>query len=114
MGLLPQKLMAAEFPGYTGRLKPKDGTIAQYLRMRGYSTYWLGKVHVTPDEESTDLGPFDRWSSGLGFDHALGFFGGATDQYNLDLFEDNQHVQGDGRHLNTLLSDKAIYYIERQ
>src|SRR5690242_9353752 len=32
MGLLPQKLMAAEFPGYTGRLQPKDGTIAEYLR----------------------------------------------------------------------------------
>ena len=106
--------MGAEFPGYTGRLDPKDGTIAQYLRMRGYSTYWLGKGHVTPDEESTDLGPFDRWPSGLGFDHALGFLGGATDQYNPDRFEDNQHVQGDGRHLNTLLSDKAIYYIDRQ
>jgi hypothetical protein len=26
--------MAAEFPGYTGRLQPKDGTIAEYLRAR--------------------------------------------------------------------------------
>jgi hypothetical protein len=62
MGLLPQKLMAAEFPGYTGRLQPEDGTIAQYQRDFGYSTYWLGKGHVTPDEEATDLGPFDRLS----------------------------------------------------
>ena len=115
MGLLPQKLMAAEFPGYTGRLDPtKDGTIAQYLRMRGYSTYWLGKSHLTPDEESSDLGPFDRWPSGLGFDHALGFHWGETDQYKPDLFEDNQHVQGDGRHLNSILADKAIAYVDRQ
>jgi arylsulfatase len=88
MGLLPQKLMAAEFPGYTGRLDPtRDGTIAHYLRERGYGTYFLGKSHLTPDEESTDLGPFDRWPSGLGFDHALGFHWGETDQYKPDLFE---------------------------
>jgi arylsulfatase len=115
MGLLPQKLMAAEFPGYTGRLDPtKDGTVAHYLRERGYSTYWLGKSHLTPDEESTDLGPFDRWPSGLGFDHALGFHWGETDQYKPDLFEDNTLVEGDGRHLNTILADKAMSYVDRQ
>jgi arylsulfatase A-like enzyme len=115
MGLLPQKLMAAEFPGYTGRLDPtKDGTIAHYLHQRGYGTYFLGKSHLTPDDESTDLGPFDRWPSGLGFDHALGFHWGETDQYKPDLFEDNQHVQPDGRHLNTILADKAISYVDRQ
>lgn len=114
MGMLPQKLMAAEFPGYTGRLQPKDGTIAHYLRARGYSTYMLGKGHLTPDEESTELGPFDRWPSGLGFDHFLGFLGGAVDQYKPPLVEDNQFVEPDGRHLTTQLVDKAISYIDRQ
>jgi len=115
MGLLPQKLMAAEFPGYTGRLQPwKDGTVAHYLRERGYGTYWLGKSHLTPDEEATDLGPFDRWPSGLGFDDALGFHWGETDQYKPDLFEDNRNTQGDGRHLNTILADKAIAYVDQQ
>ena len=115
MGLLPQKLMAAEFPGYTGRLDPtKDGTVAHYLRERGYGTYFLGKSHLTPDEESTDLGPFDRWPSGLGFDHALGFHWGETDQYKPDLFEDSKLTQEDGRHLNTILADKAIAYVDRQ
>ncbi len=114
MGLLPQKLMSAEFPGYTGRLQPKDGTIADYLRARGYSTYMLGKWHLTPDEEATDLGPFDRWPTGKGFDHWLGFLGGAADQYKPDLVEDNQHVKPDGRHLTTQLTDKAISYIDLQ
>ena len=114
MGLLPQKLMAAEFPGYTGRLLPQDGTIAEYLRANGYSTYMLGKWHLVPDEEATDLGPFDRWPTGKGFDHWLGFMGGATDQYKPDLVEDNQHVKPDGRHLTTQLTDKAISYIDRQ
>jgi arylsulfatase A-like enzyme len=114
MGLLPQKLMAAEFPGYTGRLQPQDGTIAEYLRARGYSTYMLGKWHLTPDEEATDLGPFDRWPTGKGFDHWLGFLGGAVDQYKPPLVEDTQYVKPDGRHLTTQLTDKAISYIDRQ
>ena len=114
MGLLPQKLMAAEFPGYTGRLLPKDGTIADYMRARGYSTYMLGKWHLVPDEEATDLGPFDRWPTGKGFDHWLGFLGGAVDQYKPPLVEDNQYVKPDGRHLTTQLTDKAISYIDRQ
>lgn len=114
MGLLPQKLMAAEFPGYTGRLSPRDGTIADYLRARGYSTYMLGKWHLTPDDEATDLGPFDRWPTGKGFDHWFGFLGGATDQYKPDLVEDDLHVKPDGRHLTTQMTDKAIFYIDRQ
>jgi len=114
MGLLPQTLMAAEFPGYTGRMVPENGTVADYLRLRGYSTYWLGKSHLVPDAEATDLGPFDRWPSGMGFDHFLGFLGGCTDQFQPDLVEDNQHVAPDGQHLTTQLTDKAISYIERQ
>src|SRR5205085_1514347 len=69
---------------------------------------------LTPDDESTDLGPFDRWPSGKGFDHNFGFLGGATDQYKPDLVEDNQHIKFDGRHLNAQLTDKAIQYISKQ
>jgi arylsulfatase A-like enzyme len=114
MGLFPHAFMRAQFPGYTGRLEPRDGTIAEYLRDAGYSTYALGKWHLTPDEEGTDLGPFDRWPLGKGFDHFFGFLGGATDQYKPDLVEDNLHVKPDGRHLNAQLVDKAISYVDRQ
>lgn len=114
MGLIPQRIMRAEFPGYTGLLQQKDGTIADYLRARGYSTYALGKWHLTPEEEQSDLGPFDHWPSGKGFDHFLGFLGGAEDQYLTDLVEDNRHIRPDGRHLNAQLADKAISYIDGQ
>ena len=114
MGLFPHDILSAEFPGYNGRLQPKDGTIAEYLRAGGYSTYALGKWHLTPDAEITDLGPFDRWPSGKGFDHFFGFLGGAEDQYKTRLVEDNQSVKPDGRHLNAQLVDKAISYIDRQ
>ncbi len=114
MGMFPHEILSAEFPGYTGRLQPKDGTVAEYLRDAGYSTYALGKWHLTPDDELSDLGPFDRWPSGKGFDHFFGFLGGAEDQYKPRIVEDNTNVKPDGRHLNAQLVDKAIDYIDRQ
>jgi arylsulfatase len=114
MGLFPHYYLSADYPGYNGHILPQKGTVAEVLRENGYSTYQLGKWHLTPDDEATDLGPFDRWPSGKGFDHNYGFLGGATDQYKPDLVEDNQHVKPDGSHLNKLLTDKAIAYLSRQ
>ncbi len=114
MGLFPHFYLSADYPGYNGHILPQKGTIAEVLHENGYSTYQLGKWHLTPDDESTDLGPFLRWPSGKGFDHNYGFLGGATDQYKPDLVEDNQHIKPDGHHLNELLADKAISYVKRQ
>jgi arylsulfatase len=106
--------MSAGFPGYDGRIPSNDGTIAEILRQNGYNTYAVGKYGLTPDEDATDLGPFDRWPSGKGFDHFFGFLGSATDQYKPDLVEDNAHVTPDGRHLSEQITDKAISYLARQ
>lgn len=114
MGLFPHEFLSAGFPGYDGRIPSSKGTIAENLRQNGYSTYQLGKWHLTPDDETSDLGPFDRWPSGKGFDHNFGFLGGAEDQYKPKLVEDNKNVKPDGRHLNEQLIDKAIGYIQNQ
>ena len=106
--------MSAGFPGYDGRIPSSAGTIAEVLRENGYNTFTVGKYGLTPDEEATDVGPFDHWPSGKGFDHNFGFLGSATDQYKPDLVEDNAHVTPDGRHLNEQITDKAISYITRQ
>ncbi len=105
---------SAGFPGWDGRIPSSDGTIAEILRSNGYNTYAVGKYGLTPDEEATDVGPFDHWPTGKGFDHYFGFLGSQTDQYKPDLVEDNAHVQPDGRHLNEQITDKAIGYIARQ
>jgi arylsulfatase A-like enzyme len=48
------------------------------------------------------------------FDHFFGFLGSQTDQYKPDLVEDQAHVRPDGRHLSAQITDKAIFYIDRQ
>lgn len=106
--------LSAGFPGYDGRIPSSAGTIAEILRENGYNTFGVGKYGVTPDEDATDAGPFDRWPTGKGFDHFFGFLGSQTDQYKPDLIEDQTHVQTDGRHLNEQITDKAISYIAKQ
>lgn len=106
--------LSAGFPGYDGRIPSDKGTVAEILRENGYNTFAVGKYGLTPDEDASDAGPFDRWPTGKGFDHFFGFLGSATDQYKPDLVEDNAHVKPDGRHLNEQITDKAISFIDRQ
>ena len=105
---------SAGFPGWDGRVPATAGTIAEILRDNGYNTFAVGKYGVTPDEEATDAGPFDHWPTGKGFDHFFGFLGSQTDQYKPDLVEDQAHATPDGRHLSDQITDKAIFYIDRQ
>jgi arylsulfatase A-like enzyme len=107
-------VLSAGFPGWDGRMPATAGTIAEILRDNGYNTFAVGKYGVTPDEEATDAGPFDHWPTGKGFDHFFGFLGSQTDQYKPDLVEDQAHVHPDGRHLSDQITDKAIFYIDRQ
>ena len=107
-------VLSAGFPGWDGRIPSSAGTIAEILRDNGYNTFAVGKYGVTPDEEATDAGPFDRWPTGKGFDHFFGFLGSQTDQYKPDLVEDQAHARPDGRHFSDQITDKAISYIDRQ
>jgi arylsulfatase len=107
-------VLSAGFPGWDGRMPAEGGTIAEILRGDGYNTFAVGKYGLTPDEEATDAGPFDHWPTGKGFDHFFGFLASQTDQYKPDLVEDQAHVKPDGRHLNEQITDKAIFYIDRQ
>lgn len=107
-------VLSAGFPGWDGRIPAEDGTVAEILRDCGYNTYAVGKYGVTPDEDASDAGPFDRWPTGKGFDHFFGFLGSQTDQYKPDLVEDQAYVKPDGRHLSEQMTDKAIGYIDAQ
>lgn len=103
------------FPGYTGIIPSSTATFAQVLREYGYMNAWFGKNHNVPDWETSLVGPFDRWSSGLGFDYFYGFVGGDTDQFHPALVENKKRIEppetnedGSPYHFTTDIADKAI------
>ncbi|NIJ55073.1 arylsulfatase [Dyadobacter arcticus] len=107
---------AVDFPGYDTYIPFEKATAAEILRENGYSTFALGKWHLTPVTENSQAGPFNRWPTGRGFDHYYGFLPGATDQWHPELWEDatKLDIEPNTKHLNELLADKAIKYIANQ
>jgi arylsulfatase len=106
---------ASTLPGYQGVLRPETATIAEILREQGYSTGAFGKWHLTPTWESSPIGPFDRWPTGVGFDTFYGFLGGETDQYEPTLYRGTTAVRrpaGDSYHVTEDIVDEAIGWVD--
>jgi arylsulfatase len=104
------------YDGYTGILPKSTGTMAEILRQNGYATAWVGKNHNTPVWETSEIGPFDRWANGLGFDYFYGFNAGDTSQYEPILYENRNRVPRSSDpdyHLSTDLADKSIAWLQR-
>ncbi len=106
------------FPGYDRVIPNSTATVAQILRMNGYSTALFGKAHFTPTWEIGPAGPFDRWPTGLGFERFYGFLGGDVSQYEPALYDQTTPVEPyAGRqdyHLTEDLADKTIEWIQLQ
>ena len=104
-------------PGYQGVLNPHTATVVEMLRQRGYSTAAFGKWHLTPSWESSPMGPFDRWPTGVGFEKFYGFLGGETDQYDPTLYEGTssvQHPAVENYHFTEDMSRAAIEWLDLQ
>jgi arylsulfatase len=104
------------FPGYDGYIPFENGFLSEILRTEGYNTYAVGKWHLTPSDQITAAGPYDRWPLGRGFDRYYGFMGGDTHQYYPELTSDNHRVEPEqtpeeGYHLTEDLTDRAISFI---
>jgi hypothetical protein len=105
------------YPGYGGRIPPETATIAQVLRLNGYSTAMFGKHHNTPSNERSEAGPFDNWPTGLGFDYFYGFVSGDIDQYSPILYRGIQRAgpdAADGKLLDARLADDMIRWVHNQ
>ncbi|MEZ5341064.1 MAG: arylsulfatase [Acidimicrobiales bacterium] len=109
--------MASGFPGHNAFLPKSAASVAEVLRLNGYSTYCNGKWHLTPTAEATAAGPFDRWPLGLGFERFYGFLPGEVDQWHPMITVDNHRVHTptrEGYHLSEDLVDNAIGMIRDQ
>jgi len=76
---------AVDWDGYTGIIPKTSATMAEVLRDYGYKTAAIGKWHNTPADQTTSMGPFDRWPTGHGFDYFYGFLAGETSQWDPRL-----------------------------
>ena len=78
------------YPGGNGNIPFENGMLSEMLLQHGYNTYALGKWHLTPADQVSAAGPYDRWPLGRGFERYYGFLGGDTHQYYPELVYDNQ------------------------
>src|SRR4051794_5871545 len=109
--------LATGYDGYTGIIPKSAGTVSEILRQNGYATAWIGKNHNTPAWETSELGPFDRWPNGLGFDYFYGFNSGDTSEFEPVLFENHNRVprsSDPSYHLTHDLADHALSWMQRE
>ncbi|MGD8857385.1 MAG: arylsulfatase, partial [Chloroflexota bacterium] len=104
------------YPGGNGYIPFENGFLSEALLQYGYNTYAVGKWHLTPADQISAAGPYERWPLGRGFERYYGFLGGDTHQYYPDLTYDNHRVEApktpeEGYHLTEDLADKAISFI---
>lgn len=109
---------ATAYDGYTSIIPKSAATIAEILRLHGYSTALIGKYHNVPDWQSGPTGPFDNWPTSMGFEHFYGFLGGGTNQWAPGLYQGTQPIEPPLNDPNYILerdlADQAITWIQRQ
>jgi arylsulfatase A-like enzyme len=105
------------FPGYNSIITKDKATIGRILKDNGYATSWFGKEHNTPAFEASQIGPFDQWPSGMGFEYFYGFGGGDANQWEPNLFRNTTQIYPfEGKpewNLTTGMADDAIDYLHR-
>lgn len=109
--------LATGYPNSSTFLPRSAATLAEVLKLNGYSTYAVGKWHLTPSAQTSAAGPFDRWPLGVGFERFYGFHGGATDHWHPTLHCDNHRIRTprrDGYHLSEDLADQSIAMMRTQ
>jgi arylsulfatase A-like enzyme len=107
---------AVDWDGYLGVIPKSSATVAEVLRHYGYKTAAFGKWHNTPADQTTPMGPFDRWPTGHGFDHFYGFLAGETSQWEPRLYENLNPVEpphDERYHLSEDLAERALIWMKQ-
>ena len=107
------------FPGYNSIIARDKATIGRMLKDNGYATAWFGKDHNVPAFAASQVGPFDQWPIGMGFEYFYGFIGGDANQWQPNLFRNTTQIYPfEGKapgtwNLVTAMADDAIDYVNR-
>ena len=103
----------AGYPALSGRIPHSAAFMSEVLQERGWSTFTVGKWHLTPTDEMNMAATKDHWPSGRGFDRNYGYLGGENNQWYPDLVEDNHQIDQpyppeEGYHFSKDMVDQAI------
>lgn len=108
---------ASGFPGYDSVIGPENATIGRILVDNGYRTSWFGKNHNTPSWQASQVGPFNQWPNGMGFEYFYGFVGGDASQWEPNLFRNTTPIAPfigkPGWNLTTAMADEAIAWVNQ-
>jgi len=110
---------ATSAPGMTSVRPNTKAPLAETLKLNGYNTAQFGKCHEVPVFHNSQVGPFDTWPTGSGFEYFYGFIGGEDNQYYPSLYEGTTPVEApktpeQGYHLTEDLADHAILWMRTQ
>jgi arylsulfatase A-like enzyme len=94
--------LSTAFPGQTSERPNSVATIAETLKLNGYSTAMFGKDHEFTPWELSVSGPFESWPVGSGFEKFYGTLTGESDLFAPPL--------QDGTTLVDLPNDPNYYY----
>jgi arylsulfatase len=111
--------LATSAPGNNSMWPNTAAPLAKILQLNGYSTAQFGKCHEVPVWETSPMGPYRQWPTGMGFEYFYGFLGGETNQYYPALYEGTTPVEPDtspedGYYFNDDLTKHATKWIRQQ
>jgi len=115
MGSIPE--IATGFPGNTCRLPNDTASLAEILRLNGYSTAAFGKWHSTLGRETTVSGPQDTWPTRQGFEKFYGFIGAEENMYEPTLHDGVTNIDfpdHEGYHLADDMTRESIEWVKQQ
>src|ERR1700722_15800287 len=109
---------ASGYPGYNSIWPKSAASIAEVLKLNGYSTAAFGKWHNTPVWETSADGPFDHWPTSLGFEYYYGFMGGMDNQWHPRLYRNTTAVEppatpAQGYHFTTDIVNDATHWVQQ-
>lgn len=109
---------AVGFSGYNSILPKSCGTFAETLLMNGYSTALFGKNHNVPDWQTSQVGLFDCWPTGIRSEKFYGFIGGDCNRWEPNLFDGTIPTQpalnNPDHHLDANLAGQVIKWIKQE
>lgn len=103
-------------PAYQGYLNHESLTIAEVLKLNGYSTLMSGKSHLGKDSLA--------WPNQRGFDHFYGFIPGASNYFDIGKYGEAPPVilvrnnvkekLKPGEYLTNKIMDNALSFLDQQ